>query len=152
MITNNQSRPTTRTERQHKRQSRGDGELAYYIEKATSRMNVERDSPLARKGLRLGKLLLGLAGLLLGLALHLLALVTSDGADNVVDLARDLVLGALGVLLGLGGLDLALTLGVLLLAGLLPLGRTESVTDGLLDGTGDRVVVTVKLGRLRHCE
>ena len=93
---------------------------------------------------RLGvDLLLGLAGLLLSLAGHLLGLVAGDGADNVVNLARDLVLGALGVALGLGGLDLGLTLGVLLLAGLLPVGRAEGVADGLLDGTSDRVVVTM---------
>ena len=69
------------------------------------------------------ELLLGLALLLLSLAGELLGLVTSDGADDVVKLARDLVAKALGVSLGLGGLDLSLTLGVLLLASRLPVGR-----------------------------
>lgn len=102
-------------------------------------MNRSRPSIIAK---RLGvDLLLGLASLLAGLALHLLGLVAGDRANDVVDLARDLVLGALGVALGLGGLDLSLALGVLLLASLLPLGGAGGVADGLLDGTSDRVVV-----------
>lgn len=88
-------------------------------------------------------LLLGLAGLLLGLAGHLLLLVASDGTDNVVDLAGHLVLGALSVALGLGGLDLGLAFSVLLLASGLPVFGSENVSDGLLDGTSDRVVVSV---------
>lgn len=86
---------------------------------------------------------MGLTLLLPGLTGKLLLLVASDGANDVVDLTRDLVLGALGVTLSLGGLVLGLALGVLLLTGLLPFGGAGDVADGLLDGTGDGVVVTV---------
>lgn len=88
------------------------------------------------------ELLLGLARLLLGLSGHLLRLVAFDGADDVVELAGDLVLGTFSVALGLGGLDFGLALSVLLLTGLLPVDGAGDVADGLLDGTGDRVVVS----------
>lgn len=88
------------------------------------------------------EVLLSLASLLLGLAGELLLFVASDGTDNVVNLAGDLVLGTLDVALSFGGLDLGLALGVLLLAGGLPVFGTENVSDGLLHGTSDRVVVS----------
>lgn len=93
-------------------------------------------------------LLLALTLLLLGLAGELLLLVAGDGTNNVVDLAGDLVLGALGVTLSLSGLELSLTLSVLLLTSLLPVGGAGDVADGLLDGTGDGVVVTVWVGEM----
>jgi len=101
---------------------------------------------VVRRRLRVD-VLLGLALLLLSLAGHLLVLVAGDGADNVVNLARDLVLGTLGVALGLGGLDLGLALSVLLLTGRLPVSGAEDVADGLLDGTSDRVVVSMRGSR-----
>ena len=70
-----------------------------------------------------------------------MGLVTSDSTDDRILLALDTLLGALDVLLALGGLDLGLALGMLLLAGLLPLGGAGDVANGLLDGTSDRVVV-----------
>lgn len=59
----------------------------------------------------------------------LLRLVTSDGTDDRVLLALDALLGALDVLLALGGLDLGLAGGVLLAAGVGPGGCASEVSD-----------------------
>lgn len=61
--------------------------------------------------------------------LGLLRLVAGDRADDGVLLAGDAVGGALDVALGLRGVVLGLALGVLLLPGLLPRGRTGEVAD-----------------------
>jgi hypothetical protein len=68
-------------------------------------------------------------GRLMMLTRGLLLAVTSDGADDRVDLASNAVGSALDVALGLRGVVLSLAGGVLLLAGLLPRRGAGNVAD-----------------------
>lgn len=72
----------------------------------------------------------------------LLLSVTGYGTDDGILLSAETVYGAVGVALGLGGLVLSFTLGVLVAARCGPRLETGHVADGLDDGALDGVVLT----------
>jgi hypothetical protein len=119
---------------------------------------------------------LGVTLALLKVSLGLLGLVTSDSTDNRVLLAANLVSETgssapvpcrvgqslpLGVALGLGGLDLCLALGVLLLTGGGEggwlagatdslVGSLDTASNDLLCGSDDGVELVVSDARVRR--
>jgi hypothetical protein len=71
-----------------------------------------------------------------------LLLVAGHGTYYVVLLSDQAIRTTFRIALGFSGSGLGFACGVLLLAGLLPLGRASQVADGLDDGAFGRVKLT----------